>query len=382
MLPRKLLFNFLSSVFLFFAPAVSVVAAEVDQFTLVVRDGVEYPLEVLPDSRFVLNAEVQRRFHKAIDRANRRPQFRRPPNALRVPQRPECDVNRLYDSVASYLARPIIGQVETFAEQSPYVARQRILLTESVYRTFTWPQSPSLVLSERVAAVIRIDDDFVGSDKFGHFFSEGHSYFEESQHLTLPLNSALLFGEWTESVYFGAETTGVYSFADLVANFHGLRFWNAILAAHPDPLTRSVVEPYVRCDDNRWVIVRNFDWRDYIDTAWNESINCSLFRTPELLAKVLESAPRCRSDELPHARYGRLAERLFNTMGLAVLPEYLQPEVILRQIDPDMMTQARIEWLKSVRQDLEAWRIRQDDEIKADAAATQAQIELESEVTQ
>ncbi|MEK9711125.1 MAG: hypothetical protein VW258_01020 [Thalassolituus sp.] len=360
----------------------SLFAAEVDQFTVIVRDGIEHPREALPDSRFVLNAEVNRRLQRAVERANRAQPFRHPPNAARTSRRPHCDITRLYNAVGSFLARPIVGQVETFAEQSPYVARQRILLNESIYHTFTWPQSPSLVLSERVAAVVRIDDDFVGSDKFGHFFSEGRSYFEESQRLTLPLNSALLFGEWTESVYFGAETTGVYSFGDLVANFNGLRFWNALLGHQPDPLTGEGVKQYFSCVDKRWVQTRTFDWREYIDTAWNESINCSMFRTPELLAKILESAPLCRTDELPYSRYGSLGERLFNTMGLAVLPEYLQPEVILRQIDPDLMTQARIEWLKSVRQDLEAWRVRQDEEIKADAATTQAQMKLESEVAQ
>ncbi|MEE3209921.1 MAG: hypothetical protein VX245_08120, partial [Pseudomonadota bacterium] len=46
--------------------------------------------------------------------------------------------------------------------------------------------------------------------------------------------------------------------------------------------------------------------------------------------------------------------------GLAVLPDYLQPEVILTQRHPELMTESRISWIKGIREWLEKWRIRQD----------------------
>lgn len=330
-------------------------AAEVDQFS-------QLPDVELQDSSALLNAEVEQRIERALVRANRNAPHLKPRKVQRVPEQSRCNVDRLYDSFRVLLARPIIGQVESFAQQSPKVSRLSMPLQESIYRDFTWPDSPSLVLSERVAAVVRVGDDFVGTDKFGHFFTEGYSYFLETDRLKSPLNKAFLFGEWTESVYFGAETTGVYSFADLVANFNGLRFWNRILADHPDPMTDRADVPYVRCQSDKWVAAADFDWRDYVDPAWNESVNCSMMRTLGLLEKVLNTGPVCRPDMLPWKRYGELAPRLFNQQGLAVLPEYLQPEVILTQRHPDMMTESRVLWLKGVREWLEEWRIRQDVE--------------------
>lgn len=328
-------------------------AAEVDHFS-------QPELDTLTDSRNALNAEVAQRIERALVRANRNEPHLKPRKVQRVPARSRCNVDRLYDSFRVLLARPLVGQVESYAEQSPDIERLSTLFQDSVYHEFTWPHSPSLVLSERVASVVRVGDDYVGTDKFGHFFTEGYSYFEETEQMHGSLKNALLFGEWTESVYFGAETTGVYSFADLVANFQGLRFWNRILSEHPDPLTESPLAPYVLCENERWVIGDAFDWLDYVDPAWNESVNCSMLRTDALLGKVMTSRPECRAEALPWERYGALAPMLFNQKGLSVLPAYLQPEAILALRHPELMTEPRIRLFKDIRERLERWRIRRD----------------------
>lgn len=335
-------------------------AAEVDQFTRL------NPL-ALEDSTGVLNHEVQQRIDRALVRANRNPPHLKPRKVQRMPERSRCSVPRLYDSFRVLLARAIVGQVESYAEQHPDISRRTIPLEASVYRLFTWPQSPSLVLSARVASVVRVGNVEVGTDKFGHFFTEGYSYFRETLHLEQPINKALLFGEWTESVYFGAQTTGVYSYADLVANFNGLRFWNRILASHPDPLAEYVLVPYVRCEDERWVVNEVFEWNDYVDDGWNESVNCSLFRTLDLLGQVLNSAPYCRPEQLPWHRYGEFGVRLLNQHGLGVMPEYLQPEILLRQMSPESYDSGTMARIKSFRERLERWRLRR--ELKQDGAS-------------
>jgi len=326
-------------------------AAEVDQFS---RDE----SVVLSDSRDALNAEVERRIHKAVERANRKPMHLRPKKLQPRPWK-ACSPKRLFQKLQESLARPLIGQVESYAEAADAVDRYHVAFEESVYREFNWIDSPSLVLSERVAAVVRLGNVELGTDKFGHFFTEGYRYYIETAGMTRPLKHAFLFGEWTESVYFGAQTTGVYSFADLVANFQGLRFWNRVLGDAPDPLTGKATSPYIACDGERWVIQEAFDWTEYVDPAWDESVNCSLFRHEDLLAEVLNHAPQCQPRQLPWRRYGELAPRLFNQHGLGVMPEYLQPEVILLQMAPEETTDARVDWVRTVRQDLETWRTRQ-----------------------
>ena len=339
--------------FLTFIVCATSQAAEVDQFSYS-DDG------LLDDASALIDAEVQSRLKRALRRANRNEPHLKPRKVQRVPKQSHCSVPRLYDSVELLLARPIIGQLESFAEQSDEISRYRVALNESVYRAFTWPQSPSLVLSERVASVIRVGDTLIGTDKLGHFFTEGFSYFDETRYLSTPVADALLFGEWTESVYFGAQTTGVYSYADLVANFNGLRFWNRILSQQPDPLTGEPGSPYVRCEDDDWVLADAFSMTEYVDDAWNESINCSAFRTLGLLESVLQYAPSCRPQHLPWDKYGEYAARLFNPAGPAIMPEYLQPEVILRQRNPDFASNRVMRWIKDFRESLERWRLRRD----------------------
>lgn len=327
-------------------------AAEVDQFS-------PAQPQQLQDSSAVIEREVMRRMERAVKLANSPYPRRRPYKVHAMRRRPQCDQERLYDSLRWYLARPVIGQIETFAERSPLVEKRRVGFRQSIYQDFPWQQSPSLVLSERLAAVIRIGQHDVGSDKLGHFFTEGSSYFEITNRLSDGVNAGLLFGDWSESLYFGAQTTGVFSFADLVANYQGLRFWNRILAQQPDPLLGHQPEPYIRCDNQRWRIHSDFLFADYIDAGWNESINCIALRTPALLKQVAQHGPSCQPRKLPKQRYQAVGQRLLNTQGLSVLAEHLQPEALLPQrieLENWRLPNEAFEHIRDVREWLEDWR--------------------------
>ncbi|MBU2038615.1 MAG: hypothetical protein KKH95_05695 [Gammaproteobacteria bacterium] len=339
---------FVSSVF----SVLSLQAAEVDQFS-------GHSAVLLSDAAPLLEAEVNRRLQLAVTMANR--PVTKPPQLRSRPalQYPACEEERLYDALSWELARPVIGQLETFAEEHPQISRRRVAFRDSVYRNFIWQQSPSLVLSERVAAVIRVGDVEIGSDKLGHFFTEGYSYFEVTDRLQDSVEEGMLFGEWSESLYFGAQTTGVFSFADLAANLNGLRFWNRILAQHPDPLSGREVTPYIRCEQQRWRLVDTFHFSGYIDTAWNESVNCSAFRNLSMLEQVLHYQPLCTPQSLPQNKYGRWQDRVLNHAGLQVLPDYLQPEVILAQrafMQEVRLPQGVVERIRELRLQLDIWR--------------------------
>ncbi|RLT96338.1 hypothetical protein [Ketobacter sp.] len=328
-------------------------AAEVDQFTR--PDGAPANL---PDSTTVLNQEVNRRLQLAVQRANARIMRTQPKTAPKWIA-PGCDEERLYTKLVEQLARSLIGQLESFAEESEQITRRRVPLQESIYQDFAWQASPSLVLSERMASVIHVNGVDIGTDKLGHFFTEGFSYFVVTDHLHRTLESGLLFGEWSEAVYFGAQTTGVFSYADLTANFHGLRFWNRILALHPDPLTGQSPSPYVVCVQKQWRVANAFHWSDYVDAAWDESINCPLLRDEALLTSVREQNVQCRTDQLPRQQYGRLGERLLNPSGHGIIPEQLQPEVILRKradrSDVDI-SEKTLQYVSELRARIEVWR--------------------------
>lgn len=337
-------------------------AAEVDQFTL----PPDQPAS-LTDSGPELAQEINRRMRRAVQAANA-PYVRQ--HAKSGPRwwQPRCDETRLYHALTDALAGAVIGHVETFAEESPAIQRRRVSLGESIYRDFYWQASPTLVFSERMAAVIQVQGVEIGTDKLGHFFSEGYSYFVATDQLRKSIESGLLFGEWSESVYFGAQTTGVYSFADLTANFQGLRFWNRVLAKHPDLLTGKTPEPYVQCRQHQWVPAHGFDWDDYIDNGWNEAVNCVALGNEYLLQRIQAKGVRCQSDRLPREKYGQWQPRLLNPYGHRVIPPYLQPEVILekrlvlRDVDVSLET---LDYVAELRIRLDDWR-------RASAAALRA----------
>lgn len=336
-------------------------AAEVDQFTL--PEGQPAKLE---NSAPLLATEVNRLMGVAVDRANARFMVHHAKTGPRWRQ-PQCDEARLYNALTSQLARAVIGQLETFAEESPDMVRRNVTLPQSIYRDFFWQASPTLMWSERMAAVIELNGVEMGADKLGHFFTEGYSYFLATEQLTKDIESALLFGEWSEAVYFGAQTTGVFSYADLVANTQGLRFWNRVLGHESDPLTGQAVTPYIVCEQARWQIVQRFDWDDYVDQGWSEAVNCPALGSEELLQRIQARQVRCDTARLPMARYGKLAPRLLNPAGHRVLPDYLQPEIILeeRVANRDLdLSPDTLDYLTGLRLRLSEWR-------RASAAALQ-----------
>lgn len=328
-------------------------AAEVDQFTRLPGEPT-----VLSDSAPLLEAEVNRRIQRAMVRANQRVMQVNHKQGSRWVQ-PGCDEARLYDALVAFLARSVIGQVESVAENAVQVTRRRVPFEQSIYREFDWPASPTLVLTGRMAAVINLAGVEMGTDKLGHFFTEGYSYFLVTEGLQRPLESALLFGEWSEAVYFGAQTTGVFSFADLAANVQGLRFWNRVRAQQPDPLTAGRVSAYVDCRGDRWVQAQAFRWADYVDAGWSEAVNCPLLRNALLLQKVQHQTLHCEVASLPWTGYGAWSSRLLNGGGFGVLPEALQPEQILRRrmAQADVaVSAATLQYLGELRLRLEAWR--------------------------
>ena len=199
-----------------------------------------------------------------------------------------CSAAVLYRSVRNVLGRRFIGQLEMFVHQSAKIDKRRMRRKKTIYRDFRFYETPSMGTIGRISAIVRVQDNIVGSDKFGHFFAQGYGYFKRAYLDGKGLESALRYGELSERVFMGALTTGVYSYADLAANFNGMQFWTQLVAGYADPLGSDSTSkgPYVHCKNNRWEKRRRFVWSDYIDAAWDEGVNCNAFRNSTLLYRV------------------------------------------------------------------------------------------------
>jgi hypothetical protein len=219
-----------------------------------------------------------------------------------------CDEDRLYAELRKAVFHSFIPrwglrgydldlQLRDLLFESSY----SLLLQDSIYRDINHLEGFSLKMKE-LSDVIRINGDLIGLDKIGHFFAEGWEYFERTRRGRGTIEEALRWGSGQEVGKFGYTTTGIFSFADLTANFNGWRFWNAIRNTQEDPLKDTapniVGKAYVKCNFQiidslkhrkvvkSWHLSRHFDFSEYVDGAWDEGNNCNSYADPAIEEKV------------------------------------------------------------------------------------------------
>ena len=186
--------------------------------------------------------------------------------------------------------------------------RTVIPLNESLYGE--WSIWNGFLLGRRGAAksplalspLIKIGDTVIGVDKLEHMFGMGQIYFKAHYLKGKPLVRVLKSGIFKEKTFLGGNmlATGVFSYADLSANFNGMRFWNHMLQKRDDVLgAQHNAGPYLTCSAGKWTAnaERPIDLRTYVDATMQESINCSKFATAAGVRKFQEALASMQSKD-------------------------------------------------------------------------------------
>jgi hypothetical protein len=231
-------------------------AAEADNFT-----NRQEKLLSLPDSLEVLNTYTNQKIREAIARTN---------------AEGTCSPRRLYLNSWDLLAHNPIGVIEKFAERSPLISSYRVDFKESIYgsiptaiQQFKVPRFYDLFLMTGwFSGSIRVNGYVIGIDKIGHFFGQGWDYFTTGN-----LHDALNSGLKAEEGMDGFIGSGIYSYGDLSANYSGLHFWKQLLGGK---------KPYVSCRRGKYKLNRAFTFASYVNHSWDEALNCSKYRDPEM----------------------------------------------------------------------------------------------------
>jgi hypothetical protein len=119
-----------------------------------------------------------------------------------------------------------------------------------------------------VGKTIRVNDQLIGSDKIGHFLSQGRKFYKRYMHYGSEERAAEQ-SAYTERAIFGRMTTGSYSNADLVANYEGHRFYRSLFEDDIVPGKSAIL----RWEARGWVVQRKFDWADHVNEYWDEALN-------------------------------------------------------------------------------------------------------------
>ncbi len=218
------------------------------------------------DSLLVLNQQV----NQAIDKVLRR---KRPPTTRK--------------GIARGIWREIGGvywadKIERWAAKSHLVDKYEQKRHNSIYRNMPiWATRVNFVFG--VGRSFKLNGVMVGSDKFGHFFSQGYKYYRRE--LRGDSDSKLLArGAFAERWLFGHLTTGVYSNADLVANYEGWLFYQSLFL---DDIV-SDKSAILVWREGKYVKQRPFTWADHVNAYWDEALNPS-FNVPSLNKRLRKS---------------------------------------------------------------------------------------------
>ena len=153
-------------------------------------------------------------------------------------------------------------EVELYPDRSISMYRYRNM---SIYRDITFPYVIPL------GRTLRVGEVYFGIDKFGHMFGFGSRYYRRYlRHIRKgsteeeALQRIVRYGIITEKVLVGEYLDGVFSYADLEANFQGFM------------LARDMCQgsdPFLVLEDEKWRLARPVDLRAYITPEFDESYN-------------------------------------------------------------------------------------------------------------
>ena len=263
-------------------------AAEVDSFTD--RDA------RLKDSKVNLNRLVNTYFTDAARRAN---------------VSKSCDMKTIRREILGKHNRWTWSRLENELYQNVFFDQRLTSIDNSIYGDW---EIFALRLAG-LAPLMRIGDIYIGTDKLSHFFHVGLDLFERVHVRGWKLQDVLDWNRDSEESYFGLWITGIFSYADLAANYDGITFWERVANTNL-PLG---VKPYFECHEGKWSRIGRFDIDDYVNPAWDEANNCNLFRNTEMTTKVIE-----RISAIEKVRGEPLQCPISKTLCSAMIKRYAQ----------------------------------------------------------
>jgi hypothetical protein len=162
-----------------------------------------------------------------------------------------------------------VDKIEKWAMESPDIQRLQPSRRESIYQGHPiWASRVAGLFG--VGPTIRLNKQLIGTDKLGHFFSQGKKFYRRYE-LTHDELQAAKRSAFTERAIFGQMTTGVYSNADLVANYEGYLFYRSLFEDDIIPGKKAILAWQV----DHWIIQRPFTWADHVNAYWDEAVNVS-----------------------------------------------------------------------------------------------------------
>lgn len=195
-------------------------------------------------------------------------------------------VNALFDKLGS---RFLVDRLEGWAIKSPAVEKLQTGRFESVYSKHPiWATRVTSIFG--VGETIRVNSQLIGTDKIGHFMSQGRKIYRRYLQYGSE-ERAVVQAAHAEFMVFGQLSNGNFSNADLVANYEGHRFFRSLFEDNVVAGKQAIL----RWENDSWVVQRDFDWADHVNEYWDEALNINHFDAllyPYMLKQFVGMCPR------------------------------------------------------------------------------------------
>ena len=212
-------------------------------------------LEPLEESMAAMDDKVNRSIEKAVSK------WRGPRNDRKMVYKIYHDLGGLH----------WVDRIERWAWTSDEVDKLETPRFKSIYSGHPlW--ASRWVAPFGVGPTIKINGQMIGTDKLGHYFSQGMKFYLRYQK-SQDVAKAAEQSAFTERALFGQPMTGSYSNADLVANYEGFRFYLSLFNDDVVPGKPAIL----RWQDDHWVIQRKFTWADHVNEYWDEALNINYY---------------------------------------------------------------------------------------------------------
>ena len=308
-------------------------ASEVDQFT--------QRFVPLADSSVVVNRRLNEMLQVAVDGANRLEEGKRNYGDIEESEkRLYKEMRKLFNNhTKSEFVRDLLDK----SKEDDGIERQRILKADSIFSE--WKLLDGIIIglgnadesSLAIAPLIRMGEVTIGIDKLEHIFERGWLSFDRKYRRGQSDRRVIYMSNLGERVIFGGNifVTGVFSHADIVANFNGMRFWNDVLQKENDILGKHENGgPYVFRVQGHWQVNAEnpIDLNHYIDWGMDEGINCSRFATRRTERKVNRALSNLNERDPDHTyaypmdsgkfdeiskKYGKFSKMILNQHGIS-----------------------------------------------------------------
>ncbi len=167
------------------------------------------------------------------------------------------------------------GAYAAWLETDPRIDRREVGHYDDIY-TRVRPVDSLVLGTVGVCSTIRLAGILMGTDKPDHFWAQGYEYFRTSRGGRRDAR-AWDRGVADERGKYGLLTSGVFSFADLAANWAGYQFYKGLL---------TKASPLQRDDTGCVAQASPFRWGDWISDAVDEVLNPSNYVEEVAIAVV------------------------------------------------------------------------------------------------